>query len=247
MGKIVVFGDSFVHNAGIKDAWINQVANHYGHILVNFAEAGSSIHHAVLRLMEYLSSPVYQPDDWFLYVITSTRRSPWAPPPASAVMTKYFAGNLKKTDRSYAHYAENEDFYSGYLNLYRPDLEHYQQLGILSLLHNLPNRKIVFTGWPLTSELNAKSQAAVAQVFGPTLFESSANTVFVKSSLYNISMSEVPPARARAVERTGWNDYRVNHFSPLNHQVLAAQTIHSLDSMKDCIDPIKFHINIHNP
>lgn len=247
MARLVIFGDSFVYDSGVEYLWVKQVADHYNMQLVNLAEEGSSFHHSQVRMMEYLAGPLYTKDDWFIFLVTSLRRSQWADPPASASMIGYFTGKLKPGIRGYDYYKEREHFYTQYLNMYRPDMETYQQLGLISLLHTLPNPTLLLTGWPLLQEISKKHRDAVLNVYGDKLLNSSSTTIMVRQSLYDVSMNEMSLAHKQKCQNEGWSDTRRNHFCEPNHGILAQCAIDSFDSWSDCFDKELFHKNIFNP
>ena len=246
--RVVVFGDSFAYDPGVDYAWTRQVARYFNVPLTNIAEAGSSLQHGMVRLMDYVSMPPFQKTDLIIYAVTSGRRSPWAPPPISATLVQYFAGILPKDTEAYKYYREHEEFYGRYLDLYRPDLDELYKMSILSMLRSLDVFTVALTCWPLLQELKQPQRNGVRDAWGAdNLFESSPNYVFVKEPLYQLSMSEMIPEHQAHVEKNGWRDQRPNHFSPENHNALAEQIILCIENGYDVFKKEEFRRHFFDP
>lgn len=249
MKQLVVFGDSFGYDAGEDYCWIRQLATKFKAKIVNLAEPGSAIQHGQIRLLQYLSGGYYNSEnDIFVYIITGGRRSQWSEPDIAASLGSYFSGVLPKTHRSYKHYHDNEEFYSQYLELYRPDIEWGIQLGIIALLKTLPNMTFCTAPWSImASEEPLKYDNISKSVLVDHLYTPNDTSVFVDPGLYQLSMNEMTREDQNWAETHAWSDSRPNHFSEPNHKILAEQVYNCIVEKKDVFNVSDFHKNIFTP
>lgn len=238
---LVLFGDSFVSewDNGEHDSWFAMLAKELKTTYKTYGVLGSSFEYSTLKFFEYLQSDEYNPDDYIVFVLTATVRSPiisedfeprWAALTYGKVFyedqSAIFKKRLDKITETDEHFNRFKNFYRDWFILQNNDLILAQRYMLISALHSLPNKTVSISGWD--------TETPIANKF----------VNHINCLLWQASDKEI-------ADGTVWDllvkyglDFRMNHFKQQNHYVLKDAVYSYLTGNPIKIDDDSFHKNI---
>ena len=231
---LVLFGDSFIsephqtnsHPLPVADnigdwhdhpTWFKMLSDDLRTEYKTYGKHGSSFEYSSLKFFEYLSSADYDPNDQIVFVLTTTERSPviakdFLPEWACQASHKAYPELLdskgrqrtEKLTASDEHYTKYKQFYRDWFLLKNQDLILAQRYFLLQTLHSLPNK---------TVSISVSDAEYSIEKFFPN---------HGKFRLGQISIEEFSGGNVRkaSTKYAGLYDYRLNHLTKVNQQVL---------------------------
>ena len=239
---LVLFGDSFASDwhEGEHTPWFELLAQDLNTTHKTYGVHGSSFEYSTLKFFEYINSDEYSPDDYIVFILTSTVRSPvvaddFVPRWAALTYPKVFydqqnAGYKKQLDKITEpdeHFNRFKNFYKDWFLLQNDNLILAQRYMLLAALHALPNRTVSLSGWDTETSISHK-------------FDNHLNCL-----LWQASDNEIVDGSVWDFMTKHGRDFRKNHLHESNHTILKDAVYSQLVHGKSDLTLDSFNKNIY--
>ena len=236
MKKVVVFGDSFAgYDWVLKEVgplhWSTYLGQKLNVPSINHAVSGSGLNFTMMRFHQYLINEEYNKEDIFVFALTNEQRLySWnMPDPSLGIFYNLLDVVDLRSRREQQWIKENKDHALWAMEeVLHPSLN-YNILKLASFLkvwsqHNKTNKVIILKCFRSPEEGKKISQlnklVTATDNFFPILNETDtladiSSNEFSSSSLYQYMLS--------SNAKTPGLDYRVNHISKINREILSDQ------------------------
>jgi hypothetical protein len=260
MKRLVVFGDSFAKYDWVEQEttcfnWSTYLGQQLDIPVVNNAVSGSGLVWTLIRFHQYIMNEGYDPEDIFVFVLTNEQRLyAWnMPDPSLGIFYNLLNVVESRSPRERQWIKENKDHALWAMDEICDPKINYNILHVASFLkvwseHNITNKVIVLKcfkaiqGGEKISQLH--NLITPTKNFFPILNE---DDVLADISSKEFKDSSLHQYMLTSNAKTPGLDYRVNHLSSVNREVLSNQlaTIIETESLSSW-DRSKFVSNLYN-
>lgn len=229
--RLIIFGDSFAETSKRWDFFsserLQKVPGHIRNLkpwstilanklkcskLVNYGRGGSSLFYSMQCINQYIETD-YNPNDYIIFITTSPHRLPiiWdvekykdIEPGWQAVLMSFMTGKMKDDWPQSKFYNDNKQVCEWVFNHLSTDKNHAMMIRFsTSYITNLPNKSICIPAFDTEG-----SDFVIGDI----------------DSLFKISHDEfIMPKNNNTVLDVFSGDWRLNHLSQYNNNVLATQ------------------------